>query len=194
MKLGLLQFLSEICRISHLACVLQPASTAPQSCARSSLRYPPVPVRLCLRTTTLATGVRGVRDRTLHERATAQADQRVGLDEPSRSASDVTGDRHAAAQSPLCRNRRRARVRRSREARRLRTADLGGVVLPRAGRAGGSRAQHNAPAACAPGFSTPRLRTLRLLWSRPHRQVVENRRTAHPKCLFAKARPDPDFK
>jgi DNA invertase Pin-like site-specific DNA recombinase len=39
-----------------------------------------------------------------------------GLDQPSRSASHVTGDRHAAQKSALRRHRGRARVRRPREA------------------------------------------------------------------------------
>ena len=45
----------------------------------------------------------------------------------------------------------------------------------------GSRAEHDAPAACAPGLSTPHVRTLRGLWSRPHRQLVEGRRIPSPK-------------
>jgi DNA invertase Pin-like site-specific DNA recombinase len=73
--------------------------------------------------TARATGVRGVRDRTVHQGTTAQADQSVELDQPSRSASHVTGDRHAAAKSPLRRPRRRARIWRPREAWRLRAAD-----------------------------------------------------------------------
>jgi hypothetical protein len=36
-----------------------------------------------------------------------------------------------------------------------------------------ARAEHEATAARAPGLPTPRVRTLRLLWSRPQRQLVE---------------------
>ena len=57
----------------------------------------------------------------------------LGLDQPPRPAAHVAGDRRAAAESALRRHRGRARVRRSRKARRLRAADLRGPVLPRAG-------------------------------------------------------------
>ena len=59
---------------------------------------------------------------------------------------------------------------------RLRAADLRGPVLPRAGGAVRSRAEHDAPAACAPGFPAARVRALRVQWSRPHRQLVEGGR------------------
>ena len=38
--------------------------------------------------------------------------------------------------------------------------------------------QHDAPAVCAPGPSTPHVRTLRGLWSGPHRQLVEGGRVS----------------
>jgi site-specific DNA recombinase len=46
-----------------------------------------------------------------------------------------------------------------------------------------------------PDFPLPRLRALRVLWSRPHRQLVEGaKRPYGSKCRFAKARPEPDFR
>jgi len=42
-----------------------------------------------------ATGVRGVRQRTLHEGTAAQAGARLGSDQPPRSAAHIAGDRHA---------------------------------------------------------------------------------------------------
>ena len=58
----------------------------------------------------------------------------------------------------------------------------------------GRAAQHDAAAACAPGLPTPRVRTLRVLWSRSHRQLVEGQQRSQPKWRFAKARPEPDFR
>ena len=103
-----------------------------------------------------ASRVRGVRDRAVHEATASQAGKGVGLDEPSRPAAHVAGDRHAAAQSALCRHRGRPRVRRSRKARRLRAADLRGPVLPRAGGLVRATAEHDAEAARAPGFPAAR--------------------------------------
>ena len=74
--------------------------------------------------------------------------------------------------------------RRPREAWGLRAADLGGLVLPRAGRAGRPRARHNAPATRAPGFPTARVRTLRVLWTRPHRQLVEGAGRLSPEMTL----------
>ena len=45
--------------------------------------------------------------RTVHEAAVAAAGDAVGPDQPARPASQLTGDRHAAAQSALRRRRRR---------------------------------------------------------------------------------------
>ena len=65
------------------------------------------------------------------------------------------------------------RVRRSRKTRRLRAADLRGPVLPCAGGLVRASSEHHATAAGAPGLPIARLRALRVLWSRPHRQLVE---------------------
>ena len=55
--------------------------------------------------------------------------------------------------------------------------------------------EHHATAAGAPGLPIARLRALRVLGSGPHRQLVEGpKRPFHPKCRFAKARPEPDFR
>ena len=97
----------------------------------------------------------------------------LGLDQPARPSAHVASDRHAAAEPALCRHRGRHRVRRSRKARRLRAADLRGPVLPRAGGLVRATSEHHATAAGAPGLPIARLRALRVLWSRPHRQLVE---------------------
>jgi DNA invertase Pin-like site-specific DNA recombinase len=62
-----------------------------------------------------------------------KTDQDVGPHESTRQATHVASDRHVAAQPVVRGNRGRARVRRSRQARRLQTADLGTAVLSRPG-------------------------------------------------------------
>ena len=98
-----------------------------------------------------ATGVRGVRQRTLHEGTAAQAGARLGSDQPPRSAAHIAGDRHAPG-NQLYAVSWMFRVRCSRKARRLRSAHLRGPVLPRAGGAIGSRAEYDATAACVCAF------------------------------------------
>ena len=98
----------------------------------------------------------------------------LGLDQPPRPSAHIASDRRAAAQSALRRHRGRARVRRSRKARRLRAADLRGPVLPRAGGACPGELPSTTPQQRAhPDFPLRALRALRVLWSRPHRQLVE---------------------
>ena len=59
------------------------------------------------------------------------------------------------------------------KARGLRAVDLGGSVLPRAGGPFWPADEHNAEAARAPGFPAARVRPLRCLRTRPHRQLAE---------------------
>ncbi len=68
--------------------------------------------------------IRGVRNRPFHQATSARAGARLGPHEPPGSSADVPSDRDAAAESPLRRHRGRARVRRPREAWRLRAADF----------------------------------------------------------------------
>ena len=116
---------------------------------------------------------RRVRDWPLHQAATAQAGTSQGLDQPARLSAHITGDRRAAAEPTLCRHRRRPGVPRSRKTRRLRAPDLRGPVLPRARGLVRPTAEHHATAAGASGLPATRLRALRVLWSRPHRQLVQ---------------------
>ena len=76
----------------------------------------------------------------------------------------------------------------------FRAADFRGLVLPRAGGAVRSRAEHDAAAARAPGLPTPRVRTLRILGRGLTASWSKGLGASHPKCRFAKARPEPDFR
>ena len=64
-------------------------------------------------------------------------------------------------------------VRCSRKARRLRSADLRGAVLPRAGGTFRAAAEHDTEAAYAPGLPATRVCPLRVLRTRTHRQLVQ---------------------
>ena len=103
----------------------------------------------------------------------SSSSQELGLDQPARPSAHISSDRRAAAEPALCRHRRRHRVRRSRKTRRLRAADLRGPVLQCASGLVRAISEHHATAAGAPGLPVARLRALRVLWSRPHRQLVE---------------------
>jgi hypothetical protein len=117
--------------------------------------------------------VRGVRDRQVHEAATARAGHELGTDEQARQAAHLAGDRHAPAQPALRRDDRRAGVPRAREPGRLRSAGQRRAVLSGSGRALGSSDRSSVAVARAPGLPVARLRTLRIMRARAHRQLVE---------------------
>jgi hypothetical protein len=73
-------------------------------------------------------------------------------------------------------------------------ADARGPVLPRSGGAVGSRAEHRATAAGAPGLLTTRRRPLRDVRTWPDGELVEGTTGHSSKRRFAKARPEPDFR
>src|SRR5262249_34631182 len=50
---------------------------------------------------------------------------------------------------------------------------LRGSVLPSASRTGGTNREHGAAPSSAPGLPTARVRSLRVLWTRPDGQLVE---------------------
>ena len=103
----------------------------------------------------------------------AQAVKSLGLDQPARPSAHVASDRRAAAKPALRRHRGRpeygVRAKRG-DFEPLISEDLFYRVQAVLS---GSRAEHDATAAGAPGLPTARLRALRVLWSRPHRQLVE---------------------
>jgi hypothetical protein len=59
------------------------------------------------------------------------------------------------------------------DARRIRTSDLRGPVLPRAGSSFWPAAEYGAEAARAPGFPSARIRSLRVVWTRSDWQLVK---------------------
>jgi hypothetical protein len=73
----------------------------------------------------------------------------------------------------LCRHRERHRARRSRKARRLRTADLGSALLPRSSDLVGPCAEHSAAPASASRFPVVWLRPMRVLRARIDGKLVE---------------------
>ena len=104
----------------------------------------------------------------------ARAGERLGLDQPARPSAHVASDRRcccAISSTPAswtCPSTAFARKRGDFEP--LISEDLFYRVQAVLS---GRRSEHHATAAGAPGLPAARLRALRVLWSRPHRQLVE---------------------